>query len=228
MNRIKEFLIKQAQPEYKKFNEKIVPDTKYEMLGVRLPVIKKLAREIRKDNVLCESFLKEKHFYYEEYMLHGLLISEQYRNINDLLMNLDIFMPDIDNWAICDSVAASLKIDKNDKKNFFEKTKILTRSPLPYTVRFGIVCMLDHFMEEEYLDEIINVLSKTEYGHYYVDMAAAWLLSVMLVKFYDYTIKLFITPHFIKFVHNKAIQKAVESRRISESDKLYLKTLKIL
>lgn len=227
MNEILNFLKNNAEESYKKFSEKLIPDTKYPILGVRTPVLKKYAAEISKNTVLKNEFLRSAHHYYEEYFLHALLIGHSKENISEILSLLTHFMPDIDNWAICDGLAASLKIFKKEKEEVLKKVRFWVQSPHPYTVRFAAVVLLDYFVEEKYLQEIIDVTSMIETGHYYVDMALAWLYSVMLVKHYDFTVKIIEKKTLPKFIHNKTIQKANESFRIDGDKKAKLKKLKI-
>ena len=160
--------------------------------------------------------------------MHGLIIAQEKENVSKLLSELKAFMPHIDNWAICDSVVASLKAFKKDETAILDFVRESIDSDMVYAVRFGIVTLLDYFIKEEYLDEILRITLPLETEEYYINMAIAWLYSVMLVKYYDFTIKIFET-RLIKnvLVHNKAIQKARESLRVSDERKKYLYSLKI-
>lgn len=228
MKEIEDFLLSNSDKKFREFNKKLVPDTSYEMIGIKLPVLKNLAKAIAKDEELSAVFLKEEHHYYEEWFLHGLIIAYKKENISKLLTKLEAFMSRIDNWAICDSVVASLKIFKKDEATALDFVHKQILSDNVYAVRFGIVTLLDYFMKDDYLDEILELTLPLETEEYYINMALAWLYSVMLVKYYDFTIKVF-ESRLIKndFVHNKAIQKARESYRISDEKKEYLRTLKI-
>ena len=228
MKEIENFLFRNSDEKFREFNRKLVPDTSYEMLGVKLPVLKEFAKTVSKDEALSTVFLKEEHHYYEEWFLHGLIIAQEKENVSKILTELKAFMPHIDNWAICDSVVASLKALKKDETAVLDFVRELIDSDKVYAVRFGIVTLLDYFIKDAYLDEILKLTLPLETEEYYINMAIAWLYSVMLVKYYDFIIKIFET-HSIKnvFVHNKAIQKAIESYRISDEKKQYLRTLKI-
>ena len=220
--------LKNAATEFNKnFTRKLVPDTDYEILGVTVPQMRAIAKKLAKNTDLAREFLNENHKYYEEWFLHGLLIGEYCRLASETLALCKDFLPHIDNWAICDSFAAGLKTVKKNRGFFLPEVKKFTLSSHPYTVRAGVIILLSHYMEENYLGKITDIITAIKSGHYYVDMGIAWLLSVMLVKFYDNTLPLFTSPAFSRSVHNKAIQKAVESRRLSEEQKQYLKTLKI-
>ena len=228
MKEIENCLFNNSDEKFREFNKKLVPDTSYEMIGVKLPVLRGFAKTVSKDKALSTAFLKEEHHYYEEWFLHGLIIAQEKENVSKLLSELKAFMPHIDNWAICDSVVASLKAFKKDETAVLDFVRESIDSDMVYAVRFGIVTLLDYFIKEEYLDEILRITLPLETEEYYINMAIAWLYSVMLVKYYDFTIKIFET-RLIKnvLVHNKAIQKARESLRVSDERKKYLYSLKI-
>lgn len=225
MHRITKELLSKRDIDYKKFNGKIVSDTHYEMIGVRVPEIRNIVKTVvsRKD---AYSFFKAEHIYYEEYLAHGLLISK-IDDKEEMYALLNGFLPKIDNWAICDTVAMSIKQLAKDKKTLYEHILIWLKSDLVYTVRFGIVCLLAYFTEKEYSDKIIAIISEIHSNEYYINMALAWLLSVMLVKNYDEYVGLIESKSLPKFVQNKAIDKSRDSFRISEEKKQYLKTFKI-
>lgn len=228
MKEVIEYLTAHSNEDYRNFNRKIISDTTYEMLGVKVPEIKAYAKEIAANESLKTKFLSEQHTYYEEWLLHGLIIANEKKNISKLLVNLDVFMPNINSWGICDSVVGACKGFKKDKKTVLEKIEEWLKSERVYTVRFGVVSLLGYFVEEEYLKDITAHTLSIETDEYYINMAIAWLYSVMLVKYYDFTVKLFESGAIKNvFVHNKAIQKARESYRIDEEKKSYLNTLKI-
>ncbi len=224
---IRNFLVKNSEEKYRDFNKKLMPDTTYEVLGVRTPVVKKLAAEIAKDKDASAAFLSSEHRFYEEWLLHGLVIAEEKENVSDVLTNLRLFMPRINTWAICDGVVAALKIFKEHKIEAMEFVKELLTSEMTYSVRFAVVILLDYFIEKDYLKEIAALTLPIKSEEYYIDMAVAWLYSIMLVKEYDFTVKIIEEKRLPRFTHNKAIQKAIESFCIPNDKKQYLKTLKI-
>ncbi len=224
---IRNFLVKNSEEKYRDFNKKLMPDTTYEVLGVRTPVVKKLAAEIAKNKDASAAFLSSEHRFYEEWLLHGLVIAEEKENVSDVLTNLRLFMPRINTWAICDGVVAALKIFKEHKIEAMEFVKELLTSEMTYSVRFAVVILLDYFIEKDYLKEIVALTLPIKSGEYYIDMAVAWLYSIMLVKEYDFTVKMIEEKRLPRFTHNKAIQKAIESFCIPNDKKQYLKTLKI-
>ncbi len=227
MTLLTDILIKNSEIEYKKFSKKLTPDTHYPMLGVRVPVIKSIARKHCSNEVVVKTFLAERHTYFEEFLLHGLFIASLKNNVNSLLIETEKFLPFIDNWAICDTFCAALKIVKINRESFFINIKKWLKSPYPYTVRVALVLLLFHYDNGEWTDKIIDLTKDVHSEHYYVNMALAWLYSVLLVKDYDKTIKLIESKALPRFVHNKTIQKARESFRIDQKKKDYLIKMKI-
>ncbi len=226
MNIITKELLDNVDKDYRDFAKKLIPDTNYDILGVRVPTIKKIAKKYSINKKLINDYLSEKHCYYEEWFAHGILIGLEKRDVENVLKFLDDFLPYLDNWAICDSTSASLKIIKRNKELFFEKIKGYLNSNNPYTVRFAITLFMNYFLEEQYLENIFKLINNINSNHYYINMAIAWLYSVSLVKHYDKTITMFAGNVLSDFIHNKSIQKAIESFRIPQDKKLYLKTLK--
>lgn len=212
---------------YAAFSRKLVPDTSYPILGVRVPKLKAFAKELIKDDDLSTKFLNGEHVYYEEYFLHALVVAYKFKELNVTLERLNEFLPSVDNWAICDSLSAALKIFKKDSKIVFDCVKVWLKSNKPYVIRFGVVVLLLYYLDKNFTKEVFELIKNVKSDNYYVNMAIAWLISVALVKQYENTIELIENKVFPAFIHNKAIQKAVESFRISKERKSYLKTLKI-
>ena len=211
---------------YRKFSEKLIPDTAYEILGVRTPTIRKIAKSAVIHGTY-KTFLDERHTYYEEFMLHGLIIGSLKEDFTVIIKLFEEFLPLIDNWAVCDSTVAGMKIFSKNKADVFSKIKIWLASEKPYTIRAGVVSLLDFFASPDYTYEILSLTDGINSDNYYVNMAVSWLLSVLLIKDYDATVQAFVNRRYGKFIHNKALQKAAESFRLTENRKAYLKTLKI-
>lgn len=212
--------------KYKEFNSKLIPNIEKEkIIGVRIPNIRTLAKEI-KDEIYIEKFLTElPHKYHEENLLHGILLPIKYKNINILLDKLDHFLPYIDNWSITDIV--SPKLFKKYPEKVLDKIKVWINSNHEYTIRFGVVSLLQFYLDENFKPEILEIVSKIKSEYFYVNMAISWFYSFALIKQYDTTIKYFEKQKLNKWIHNKSLQKAIESYRISKEKKVYLKTLKI-
>ena len=230
MNLTKEIWDKKDYQEYVKylkslideknilFTKKLV-DTKYEVLGIKIPILKSIAKEIVKGNYL--SFLNLCQFnYFEEVFIYGFVIS--YSKDKDVFNKyIYNYIDLVDNWSLCDSFSMSLKHINNF--NFF---KNLIHSNKQYYIRVGIVSILGNYVKDDYIDEIFNIIDSVDNSTYYIDMALSWLMAECFIKFRDKTLKYIKTAKVNNFVFNKFISKCCDSYRVSESDKKYLKTLK--
>ncbi|MCH5164932.1 MAG: DNA alkylation repair protein [Clostridiales bacterium] len=210
--------------KYNEFNNPIV-NTTYKTYGVRTPVIKKLAKSVpisARDNVL-NGFFNDSDPSYETVLFAGILATRKgdYEKTREYLKRL---IPLFGSWAHVDCVISCL--DWVDKDSFLRDFEYLLSQDGQYEVRSYIIFLFDCLTADR-IDFVLDTLQKIEYGEYYVDMAAAWLLAECLVKFYDKTLPLFTNVIFPSFVHNKAIQKARESYRIPLETKNYLNTLKV-
>ena len=225
MHSITKDLLSKKDEKYREFHKKLVPDTKYEIIGVRVPEIRKIVKNTVSNEEIY-SFLRSEHRYYEEYMAHGLIIAEKIKDIDEMYAILSDYLPKIDNWAICDTVAASLKKAAKNKELLLKNVKIWIKSTDVYTVRFAVVCLLTYFTDKEHTDNTIKIVSTIKTDEYYINMAIAWLYSVILVKNYDGIISLLESRALPQFIQNKTIDKARDSFRIDGTKKEYLKTLK--
>lgn len=225
MNSVVTKLFEKQDLKYRDFHSRIVPDTHYKIIGVRIPEIRKIVKEINSEQEIY-AFLNSEHTYYEEYLIRGLLLSK-IKNEDEFYRLLNAYLPFIDNWAICDTVSASIKKAAKNKDLLYKNVSIWLNSDKVYTVRFGLVCLLNYFCEPKNTDKLIEIILKVNFGEYYIDMAVAWLLSVMLIKDYE-KVKSFLEKKTLpRFIHNKTIDKARDSFRIEKDKKEYLKTLKI-
>ena len=209
--------------KYLEFNKKIV-NTPSKMLGIRTPILRNIAKDISKNDPI--SFLNIlEHNYYEESILEGFVIS---RFIDMELFDkyFRLFIPKINNWATCDMCISSMKQMQN-KEKYFSLAKELIKSKKEFEIRTGYIIMLSHFIDNDHIDIILDILNNEEVSNfYYVNMAKAWLISVCFVKFKDKTLSFIKNNKIDTFTHNKSIQKIIESYRVSKSDKEYLRTLK--
>ncbi len=222
---IKKILFDKQDLKYKAFHQRIVPDTKHEIIGVKVPELRKIAKNIKALSDIS-SFFNEKHVYYEEFMLHGLLIA-QIKDTDKAYSLLNDFLPQIDNWAVCDVTVSAIKNIAKDRDLLYNNVLKWIESERVYTVRFAIVCLLTYFAEKRYSDRIFGLLSSINTDEYYINMAIAWLYSVFLVKCYDETLPIIESKTLSRFIQNKTIDKARDSFRIADDKKIYLKTLKI-
>lgn len=209
--------------KYLEFNKKIV-NTSSKMLGIRTPILRNIAKDISKNDPI--KFLNTiENKYFEESILEGFVISI-FKDKEVFDKYLEIFIPKINNWATCDMCISAMKQMKKDEK-YFLLSKKLINSNSEFEIRCGYIIMLSHFLDSKHIDEILYILNKNEdYNYYYVNMAKAWLISVCFVKFRNKTLKFILNNSLDKFTHNKSIQKIIESYRVSEEDKQYLRTLK--
>lgn len=217
------YLISIKDEKYRDFNSKICK-TKYKMLGIRLPVLRKIIKEIMKTDYL--EFLKViKNNYYEEIMLEGLVIA----NIKDEKLFFKYFnnyIKKIDDWSICDSVCNSLLILKNDRDKYFTYFKQLVLQDDEFTSRVGLVTILNFYIEEEYLEEIFSILNQIVSDKYYINMAEAWLICELYIKESKRTLEYLKNNKLNTFTHNKAIGKIKDSYRVSKEEKEMLNKLK--
>ncbi|MBE5754399.1 MAG: DNA alkylation repair protein [Clostridiales bacterium] len=227
MNELTKLLLENQDLSYREFHSKLIPDNTHPIIGVRVPVIKSIAKSALK-NLPTQTldFISETHTFYDEFMLHALIINTLFLDVNKTFIEVEKFLPQVDNWAVCDSFVSSLKIINKHPEFVLEKVKDYLKSSRPYTVRFGVVVLLNYFLDKNFSEEVLSLVSERCGEHFYVDMAIAWLFSVALVKQYDFALPYLLNDKLTKFVHNKAIQKAIESYRIDKDTKEYLKTLK--
>ena len=210
--------------EYMKFLSKLTPNvSENTIIGVRIPEIRKLAKKLVKNNEY-EDFLKKlPHKYYDENLLHGAIISES-KNFEKCIKLLDNFLPFVDNWAVCDTI--SPKIFKKYKKELIEKIKEWSQSDKTYTCRFGVEMLMTHFLDEDFKKEYLEMVANIHSEEYYVKMVIAWFFATALGKKWDCAVIYLENDRLDVWVHNKTIQKARESLRITNEKKEYLKGLR--
>lgn len=224
--KITEGLFALQEEAYRVFQAKLIPGIAYEkVIGVRMPALRAYAKEVAKWPAAREFLEELPHTYYEENNLHGALLSLLYKDLEELLKQLERFLPYVDNWATCDML--SPKLFRKNLPLVYEHIKRWLNSGDTYTVRFGLVTLLEYFLDEAFLPEMLELAAAVESEEYYIKMAVAWYFSIALVKQYDAAIPYFTKPTLELWTHNKALQKAVESRRLDRETKEYLKTLKI-
>lgn len=211
-----------AEVEYKNFSASLMPDVEKErVLGVRIPVLRKYAKTLSD----YRDFLNElPHTYYEENNLHAFLI-ERERNFEECIKKLDAFLPYVDNWATCDSMKPPVLKTQPEKlvghiRRWIESKEI-------YTVRYGINLLMTYYLDENYDSSFPELVISVKSEEYYINMMRAWYFATALAKQYDSVLPYIENGRLDEWTHNKTIQKAVESFRISAQRKEYLKTLKI-
>ena len=222
---IEKLLFEKQDPEYRLFQAKLMPGVDIErIIGVRTPELRKMAKLLCKEPDI-DTFLTDlPHKFYDMYNLHGFIISEC-KDYNKTVWYVNALLPYVDNWATCDLLSP-----KSFKKNRIAlKTEIKKWlcSKHPFTVSFGIEMIMTHFLDEDFDPNYLKTVSKIKSEHYYIKMMIAWYFATALAKQWEATVPYLESKVLPVWVHNKTIQKANESYRISDTQKEYLKTFKI-
>lgn len=212
-------LYKNSDTKYKEFTKSLLPsNSKYNLLGVRIPILKTLARSISKEDYL--SFIKiNNHKTFEETLIHGLIIGYIKTDINTIIKLYKEYIKYVDNWSLCDSTVNNLKIIHKYPKEGLKLVKWCLNHKKDYYKRVGYVLLLNYYVKEEYLEYIFNACNNNENDNYYVKMAIAWLIAESYIKYPNITIKYIKNNSLDKWTHNKAIQKIKESNRIDINEK---------
>lgn len=211
--------------KYRDFHAALMPTVDKEtVIGVRMPQLRALAKELKGTELAAEFVNILPHKYYEENNLHGMFVSE-IKDFNACLAEMEKFLPYMDNWATCD--LTSPKCFKKHKAELLEAIKRWLASDKPYTVRFGINMLMSHYLDEDFKPEYLDLVSAVRSEEYYVRMVQAWYFATALAKQYDAALPYIENQRLEKWTHNKTIQKARESFRVLDEHKAYLKTLKV-
>lgn len=224
--KIKNKLFELADEKYKEFHGGLCPGVN-NIIGVRVPVLRNYAKELVKKYSLEELWNQIDDEYYEEIMLKGMIIGLSKKENIDVVFNyIKQFVPKINNWAVCDVFCGGLKITKKYKEEMWNFIQTYIKSEKEFEIRFVIVMILDYYIEEEHLEKDFKIFDSITNKDYYVQMAIAWAVSICLIKFYDETVEYLKKSKLDKFTFNKSLQKAIESYRISEDKKQYLRKMK--
>jgi RimJ/RimL family protein N-acetyltransferase/3-methyladenine DNA glycosylase AlkD len=210
---------------YRQFQAKLIPTLPPErIIGVRMPAIRALAKELRDTDEAATLMATLPHDYYEEYLLHGCWIA-QIRDTAALLEALERFLPFVDNWAVCDCLTPKAFARHEDAQLKAIRRWLDDRHP--YTVRFGIRMLMQFYLDDTFDPVYPAMVANVRSGHYYVQMMQAWYFATALAKRYDAVIPYLQNKKLPPWIHNKTIQKAVESYRITPRQKEYLRTLRL-
>ena len=211
--------------KYRDFHAKLMPTIdKEKVIGVRTPALRSYAKQFGKTEEAKEFMKVLPHKYYEENNLHSLLI-QQIRDYDQCLKEMERFLPHIDNWATCDMLA--LNVVKKHLDQFIEVVYGWIQSDRTYTIRLGIGMLMRYYLDDRFQEEYAESVAKVQSKEYYVNMMRAWYFATALAKQYDKILPFLLEKRLDVWTHNKTIQKAVESYRITSKQKTYLKTLKI-
>ena len=228
MNNINDFVEKQlfkiSDSQYKKFQLTLMPGISHDsVIGVRIPVLRRYARDFVKTSCAEEFLSVLPHKYYDENNLHAFLI-EQIKDFDKCVEALYIFLPYVDNWATCDMM--SPKILAKEPRLLLQHIDRWISSEHIYMVRFAILSLMRYYLDDEFEESILSRVANIESDEYYINMARAWFFATALIKHYDEVYALLVNNVLDTFTHNKTIQKAIESYRISNEHKDMLRKLR--
>ncbi|MGN0498584.1 MAG: DNA alkylation repair protein [Acutalibacteraceae bacterium] len=215
-----------ADEQYKTFHSSLVPG-KENIVGVRMPKLRQLAKEIVKSENWREFLRCESRGFYEEEMLKGLVIGMAKCDINERFELVKAFVPHIDNWAVCDTFTGGLKAFAKNRELILPYIEQCLDSDDEFTIRFAVCMLMDYFVDDKYADYTLGKITEITNTAYYVMMARAWALSVCFIRQREKTLELFKAMTLDKTTQNKAIQKCRESLRVSQEDKQLLLGFKI-
>lgn len=225
LNEIRAELFKMQDMDYRDFNSKLIPTVdKESMIGIRTPDLRKYAKQLGKSSDVIEFLKTLPHKYFDENQLHAFIISE-IKDFKNCIDEINRFLPYIDNWATCDQL--SPKVFKKYHNELFEYIKDWLKSDKVYTLRFGIGMLMEHFLDEDFDILYPEIVSKIRSGEYYINMMIAWYFATALAKQYESVIPFIENNSLDIWTHNKAIQKSIESYRITDEQKAYLREFKI-
>ncbi|WDV46659.1 DNA alkylation repair protein [Clostridiaceae bacterium M8S5] len=224
MDIIKQQLIQLADEEYQKFQSKLCPGIN-NILGVRIPKLRKLAKQIVKEDF--RDYIKEaKDDYYDETMLQGIVLGYAKADIDEIIKYISIFVPKINNWAVCDVFCNGLKITNDYKEKMWNFILPYIDSTSEFKVRFAVVMLLEYYIQKEYIDKIFKRLDSIKHEGYYVKMAVAWTVSICYIKFPKQTLNYLKNNELDDFTYNKSLQKIVESTRTCNETKTLMRSMK--
>ena len=225
MKEIVELLFSKQDIKYRDFQAPLFPNLEKErMIGVRTPELKRLAKELYGSETANNFIETLPHYYFDENQLHAFLIS-LIKDYQTCLNEVDRFLPYVDNWGTCDQL--SPKVFAKHKGELITQVKKWLKSKHAYTVRFAIGVLMQHYLDESFKEEYMKLVAAIKSEEYYINMMAAWYFATALAKQWNTTIKYLEEQKLSPWVQNKTIQKAVESYRITDEQKAYLKSLKI-
>ena len=221
---IQEKLFEYQDLGYREFNSKLIPNIDKEtMIGVRIPDIRKIEKSLSTEEKE-EFLLKLPHKYFEENMLHGIIISNM-KDYNKVITNLEKFLPCVDNWAVCDSI--SPKIFKKNREKVITNVLSWIKSNHTYVCRFGIGMIMQLYLEDEYFKKsYLDIIAEIKTEDYYINMMRAWTFQVAIVKQWKEAIIYIEKGLLDESTHNKTISKSCDSYKIEKEKKEYLKTLR--
>jgi len=213
-----------ADEKYRAFSASLIP-TNTNVLGVRLPQLRKLAKELMQGD--WRPYVEAGgELYFEEAMLKGMMIGYARTDAEDRLRLIAGFVPKIDNWSVCDSFCTGLKFTIANREQIWSFLQPYLASNKEYEIRFGVVMLLNYYIEESYIDDVLDQLDRINHPAYYVKMAVAWAVSICYVKLPERTMAYLTNSPLDVFTYNKSLQKITESNRVSAEAKAIVRAMK--
>ena len=222
---IRQALFGMQDPKYRDFQVKLIPGAEAEkMIGVRTPDLRSYAKELLKRGDVSAFLSELPHRYFDENQLHAFILSDM-KDYETCMREVERFLPYVDNWATCDQM--SPKVFRKHKTELLEHVKAWLASDKTYTVRFGVGMLMEHFLDDDFDLSYPEMVCQIRSGEYYVNMMRAWYFATALTKQYEAAVVFIEKRNLDIWTHNKAIQKALESYRVTPEHKEYLRSLKI-
>lgn len=221
---IREQLLSMGEEGYRLFQCKLMPTVDpRRVIGIRTPQLRRFSLVLSRQPQAQEFLRALPHFYYEENNLHGFLI-ERLGDYRQTVEALHLFLPYVDNWATCDAIHP--RVFSKNTSQLLEEVRVWMASQHPYTVRFGIGVLMREYLDEHFSEEYLEWVASVDSEHYYVRMMVAWYFATALAKQYDFALKYLQDHRLPLWVHNKTVQKAVESYRLTDAQKALLRKLR--
>ena len=229
INEIQKALFAKQDLKYKEFQSKLIPTIDADtVIGVRTPDLRAIAKDFAKHPEVEKFLTKLPHKYYDENQVHAFILSLM-KDYDDCVAHVDAFLPYVDNWATCDQMRPKVFAKAANREMLLKDTRRWIEAPVTkvYTVRFGIETLMSFFLDENFDPKYLKWVSKIRSEEYYLNMMVAWFFATALAKQYEATLPYVEKRVLDAWTHNKTIQKAIESYRITDEQKSYLKTLKL-
>ena len=224
IEKIRQELFSLQDVAYGEFQAKLMPTVPREtVIGVRTPALRKYAKALTKEKDIAEFLQDLPHKYFEENQLHAFIISEE-KNFEECIRQINLFLPYVDNWATSDQ--KSPKVFAKHRQELLEEIKVWVASDKTYTIRYGIRMLMAHFLEEDFDIQYVEMVAAVKSEEYYVKMMVAWYFATALAKQYEAVVPFIEDRRLEEWTHRKAIQKSVESYRITKEQKEYLKSFR--
>lgn len=226
LKKVDESLREMADEKYREFHSRLIPGVESIFYGVRVPALRKLARQLVKGDWRGFVELRKDSSVYEFNMLCGMVCALAKCDFEEKLEYVKKFIPSIDNWAVCDIVCGDLKDVKNNRERMYEFVLPYLKSQNEYEVRFAVVILMQYFVTDEYINDVLKNYDDIRHKGYYVKMAVAWGISICFVKYRNITLEYLASCNLDDFTYNKSVQKMIESFRVSREDKEMLRSMK--